>query len=275
MNTTQMRILYDLYINSANESSYIKNLIGVITRTSYTPSTDEKISDKFKYLEEIYKKTSHYFNDSDLRLCGEECWPLEADSMIGVYRLHNVYHVLKDVIENNIEGDFVETGVWKGGSCVLANAIIHEYKQEQERRVHLFDSFSGLPMPYMKEDEGDIHHTHECLAISIETVKGVCSSYGLLTPNLVFRRGWFKDTMQNVSDIDKISVLRLDGDMYSSTIEVLDALYDKVPVGGYIIIDDWCLPGARQAVVDFTTKRKINPNLIAIDNASCYWKKEI
>lgn len=182
---------------------------------------------------------------------------------------------MKTVIENGIEGDFVETGVWKGGACVMANAVICEANQQPFRKVHVFDSFEGLPKPYMVEDAGDNHHAIDCLAISVDTVKKVFASYGLLTENVIFRKGWFKDTMKTTDDINKIAVLRLDGDLYSSTIEVLEALYDKVTAGGFVIVDDWLLPGARKAVIDFASKRGFIPNMIHIDKNSCYWVKNV
>lgn len=193
--------------------------------------------------------------------------------MIGVFRMVNIYESLKETILNGVPGDFVETGVWKGGACVLANAVIHEFNEEASRRVHVFDSFAGLPPPYMPQDKGDNHHSYSCLAIDLDTVKSVFNKYGYLTDNVIFRKGLFKDTMLETSDIEKIAVLRLDGDMYCSTIEVLNALYDKVQPGGIIIIDDWCLPGAKNAVLDFLVKRDICPQLIRIDRCSCCWRK--
>lgn len=255
-------------------NTYLDNMIGVITRTYYNTDYFKQFPEKYIFLETIHKNHWHYFSNSELRRVGDECWPLEADSMIGVYRMRNVKELMQNAIENNIEGDFVETGVWKGGACVMANAVIYETNQQSSRRVHVFDSFEGLPEPYMTEDAGDSHHTIDCLAISLDTVKKVFSSYGLLTENVIFRKGWFKDTMKNTDDIDKIAILRLDGDMYSSTIEVLEALYNKVPVGGFIIVDDWLLPGARKAVIDFANERSFIPNMIHIDKNSCYWIKE-
>ncbi len=255
------------------DNNYLKSIVGVITRTFFNEPTTEQLNEKkWRSLKEIYTKNPSYFSDNQRRRFGIECWPVEADSMVGVFRLVNIYTCLRDVIENKIEGDFVETGVWKGGSCVMANAVIQEYGEN--RRVHVFDSFEGLPIPYMMQDNGDNHHTISCLAISEERVKETFLSYDLLTDNVVFRKGWFKDTMQKTEDIEKISILRLDGDMYSSTIEVLEGLYDKVQIGGYIIIDDWTLKNAKQAVNDFLNKRELIPTIVDIDNVSCYWKKE-
>lgn len=262
-------------MNSIENSNnlFLKNMIGTITRTFFMncPAGSEE---QWKFMTAVYEKNPGYFSNNEKRRSGEECWPYQADTMIGVYRMVNIHTCLQDVIDNKVEGDFVETGVWKGGACVFANAVIHEAKEENNRRVHVFDSFEGLPKPYMSQDAGDIHHTIECLAVSLEQVKEVFSSYNLLTPNVVFRKGWFKDTMQETSDIKNIAVLRLDGDMYSSTMEVLTALYDKVSVGGFIIVDDWTILQAQRAVKDFWANRKLDVTITMIDRSSCYWKKQ-
>jgi len=186
----------------------------------------------------------------------------------------NVYESIKYVVRNGIKGDFVETGVWKGGACVLANAVIHELGQESLRKVHVFDSFEGLPKPYMEQDNGDVHHTFDFLSVDLNYVSDVFRKYGYLTDNVVFRKGFFSETMKYTSDIERISVLRLDGDMYSSTIEVLDSLYDKVSTGGVVIVDDWTLDGARNAVLDFRSARGETLEFVPIDGYSCYWIKK-
>lgn len=253
---------------------YIKNLIGVITRTYFDEENLDLTQHKNILLKRIYDGHRHYFDNSIDRRVGDECWPVEADTMIGIFRMINIYYLLNEVIIRNIPGDFVETGVWKGGACVLANAVLRE-RGQLHRRVHAFDSFEGLPVPYAEFDVriNDTHHTHDELAVSLEEVYEVFLRYNLLTDNVVFRKGWFSDTMQNIDDIESVSILRLDGDMYSSTMEVLDAMYDKVSKGGFIIVDDWMLPGCRQACQDFFNKRDLKVQLIKIDKNSVFWEK--
>jgi O-methyltransferase len=251
------------------DNAYISSLIGVLTRTFFK---DEQ-NPKWERLRAIHDLNPSYFSMNPQRYTGSECWPLEADTMVGVHRMVNVYESLKEVTMKNIPGDFVETGVWKGGACILANAVIHEFNEQTNRKVYVFDSFEGLPAPYMEEDAGDNHHTIACLAINLESVKNNFSKYGLLTDNVEFRKGFFSETMKHVSDIEKIAVLRLDGDMYSSTIEVLEALYDKVQEGGIIIVDDWTLPGAKNAVHDFLREKNSSPEFVTIDNYSVFWRK--
>jgi O-methyltransferase len=253
------------------DNFYLKKMIGVLTRTYFLNSGE--YSEKNSVLDRIYISDPSYFDNKHDRRGGIESWPMDADTMIGVYRLVNIYESLKKCIDEGIEGDFVETGIWKGGACVFANAVMHEFDQQNARRVHCFDSFEGLPAPYMEEDEGDQHYTFDFLRISVDQVKEVFSKYKLLTENAIFRKGFFKDSMKEVEDIEKICMLRLDGDMYSSTIEVLEALYDKVSIGGFVVVDDWILPTARAAVYDFLNSRGISPEFRIIDESSIYWIK--
>jgi O-methyltransferase len=88
-----------------------------------------------------------------------------------------------------------------------------------------------------------------------------------------FLVGWFKDTLPN-TPIEKLALLRLDGDMYESTMDALTHLYSKLSIGGYIIIDDWgAVPACKNAVIDFRTKFNISEEIIPIDWSGVYWKK--
>jgi hypothetical protein len=90
---------------------------------------------------------------------------------------------------------------------------------------------------------------------------------------VVFLKGWFKDTMPAVP-INKLAVLRLDGDMYESTIEVLTHLYPKLSLGGFCIIDDYgVIPPCRQAVSDFRSQLKITNPIQKIDHTGIFWQK--
>jgi len=191
--------------------------------------------------------------------------------------LQHLDFAIRDTINRNVEGDFIETGVWKGGACILAKSIYNEISPD--RKVFVADSFEGLPRPdpMYPQDANDLHYTDEALKVSMEDVRKNFSKCGVLDDNVIFVKGWFKDTMRNI-DIDKISVLRLDGDMYESTIQVLEPLYDKLSVGGYCIIDDYQHHnGCKQAVDCFRSKYEIKSNLIKVDGDTVgthYWIKE-
>lgn len=201
-------------------------------------------------------------------------WPSQALTMIGKARMQNLRFLCESVIERGVPGDFIETGVWRGGACIYMRAILHAYSDTQ-RKVWVADSFEGLPPPDAEKypaDEGDPHHTLKELAISLETVRENFERFGLLDAQVCFLKGWFKDTLP-VAPIEKLAILRLDGDMYESTIDALENLYDRVSDGGFIIIDDFCLHNCRQAVTDFRNARNIDAPLIEVDGVAVYWQK--
>jgi len=203
-------------------------------------------------------------------------WPMYAESMVGVERMNNIQQLLVDIIEKNIEGDCIETGVWRGGATIFMAAILKAYGQTN-RNVWVADSFEGLPKPNAEKyphDKGDVHHTKKRLAISLEQVQKNFSNYGLLADNIKFLKGWFKDTLPT-APIEKLALVRLDGDMYESTMDGLVNLYPKLQSGGYIIIDDWgAVPACKQAVLDYRSKHNITEDIILIDWGGVYWKKK-
>lgn len=128
------------------------------------------------------------------------------------------------------------------------------------RKVFVADSFEGLPPPDAEkfpQDRWCVYHTFKNLAISLEAVRDNFKRFGLLDDRVVFLKGWFKDTLPT-APIDHLSVLRLDGDMYQSTMEALESLYPKLSKGGFCIIDDYGLEGCKMAVDDFRRKNGID-----------------
>lgn len=209
------------------------------------------------------------------RLNGND-WPSYSETMIGLKRLNNIEECLKDIIKNNVEGDCIETGVWRGGATIFMKAVL-KVLNETKKIVWVADSFEGLPKPDDKfpEDKGDRHYEKNELSISLEDVKNNFKKYGLLDERVKFLKGWFKDTLP-VAPIERLSLLRLDGDMYQSTIEALESLYPKLSVGGYIIIDDWgAVEGCKKAVEAYRKSHQINEEIKTIDWAGVYWKKTV
>jgi len=205
-------------------------------------------------------------------------WPSVAHSMIGKQRMDNLRMVCGDVIENNVVGDFVETGVWRGGACIFMRSILKAYG-DTDRTVWVADSFAGLPEPdaatYAK-DKGDTHHKVDALAVSREQVEANFRVYGLLDDQVKFLQGWFKDTLPS-APIKTVAVLRLDGDMYESTMDGLTSLYHKVSPGGYIIVDDYhAVAACKAAVHDFIDANAASEtvNIIEIDGTGVYWQRQ-
>jgi O-methyltransferase len=198
-------------------------------------------------------------------------WPERAHTMVGLTRLNNLHDCLDYVRENKIKGDIIETGVWRGGASIFAKVYCNMYNLD--KKIFVADSFIGLPPPEHPEDAGDQHHTIDFLRVSLEEVQLNFKLYHALDKNVIFLKGWFSDTLPNNSQINKLSILRMDGDMYKSTMDVFEACYDKVSVGGQIIIDDFCLPMCKKAVEHFRGANNCTEELIAIDDSSVYWIK--
>jgi hypothetical protein len=204
-----------------------------------------------------------------------QIWPGYADTMIGLKRLDNVQYCIETVLRDGIEGDLIETGVWRGGASIFMRAVLAAYRIE-DRNVFVADSFEGLPKPDVEKypaDKGDQLHIHTYLAVSKDEVENNFKKYNLLDDQVVFLKGWFKDTLPQ-APIEKLSILRLDGDMYSSTMECLECLYPKLSRGGFCIIDDYALPNCKLAVNDYRSKHAINSEMKEIDWTGRYWRKD-
>lgn len=201
-------------------------------------------------------------------------WPATAHTMIGLKRLNNIQDCVEDVLVNNVPGDLIEAGVWRGGASIFMRAILkaHDVKN---RRVWLADSFAGLPKPNTKkypQDFGLYFNLFPQLAVSLEKVKINFSRYGLLDEQVSFLKGWFCDTLPN-APMEQLAVIRADGDLYESTTDILTNLYPKLSIGGYVIIDDYGIKACRQAVNDYREAQGIHDEIIPIDWTGIYWKR--
>jgi O-methyltransferase len=220
------------------------------------------------------KLARHAEFDAEKRAHGMD-WPPDGDTMIGLKRLDNLHECIEDVIRDNIPGDFIETGVWRGGACIFMRAALNAYG-DKARHVWVADSFEGLPKPdgRYRQDDGDTFWTmYQALAVSVDEVRHNFSRYDVLDDRVSFLKGWFKNTLPT-APIDKLAIMRLDGDMYSSTMDALNSLYPKLSVGGYAIIDDYGrVRSCRDAVDNFRTAQNIKTSLIAIDQSGAFWRK--
>ena len=204
-------------------------------------------------------------------------WPADALTMIGMQRLTSLQRCVETVIEDDVPGDLVECGVWRGGASILMRAVLRAYG-DQTRCVWVCDSFAGVPPPdtaHYQADKGITLHRHAgVLAVSEAEVRANFERYGLLDDQVRFVPGWFKDTLQD-APIDRIAVLRLDGDLYESTIQGLDALYPRLSSGGFCIVDDYhALDACRQAVTDYREQHGITAEIVEIDGTGVVWRKE-
>jgi hypothetical protein len=202
-------------------------------------------------------------------------WPNVAHTMVSLERLDNVQHCLERVLTDGVPGDFIETGVWRGGVCIFARALFKAHGV-LDRTVWVADSFQGVPTTSEESHRMDrelaLHTRNDVLAVSEETVRENFSRYELLDEQVAFLSGWFADTLPQ-APIGNLAVMRLDGDLYSSTMDALTHLYPKLSPGGYVIVDDYGIPGCAAAVHDYREKHGILDKICFIDPYSVYWRR--
>lgn len=196
-------------------------------------------------------------------------------TMLSEQRLDNIAECVKTIVSQSIVGDLIECGVWRGGGSIFIKGVL-EALGDTDRTLWLADSFQGLPVPSEEEDMGlDLSREgYPHLAVSRDEVERAFSDYDLLDDRVRFLEGWFKDTLPRAPLTD-ISLLRMDGDLYESTRDALHALYDRVSVGGFIIIDDYFVPMCRKAVNEFRAERGIVDQIVEIDWTGVFWRKSI
>lgn len=201
--------------------------------------------------------------------------PADAYTMIGMNRLNHLEQCINEVIDNNIPGDLVETGSWRGGATMLMKAILNE-REDTTRSVWVADSFKGLPPPdekkYPADRDMNLHKNH-ILSAGLKDVKQAFADFNLLDERVQFLEGWFKDTLP-VAPIHAIALLRLDGDMYESTMDALTHLYPKLSRGGILIVDDYgAFPACRKAVDDYRNHHQIEASIVSLDGETVHWVK--
>lgn len=212
--------------------------------------------------------------DLEARMSGRD-HRVNAHTMIGLKRLDNLQQCIEDVIRKRIPGDLIEAGVWRGGASIFMRAILKAH-DITDRCVWVADSFQGLPPPNPQQypaDKEDRHHLDDTLKIDVEEVRSNFEKYGLLDNQVRFLKGWFSETLPK-APIEHLAVIRLDGDMYESTMDAMVALYPKLSPGGYVIVDDYgYLPACKQAISDYRERNQIQDKIHTIDWTGVYWQR--
>jgi hypothetical protein len=206
----------------------------------------------------------------------------DAVSMLPLARFDNIQHCICDVVRSGIPGDFIETGVWRGGAAIFMRGVLKACGVS-DRIVWAADSFEGLPKPdperfplEAKVQSGPvIQEAYHNLVATLEEVKRNFAAYKLLDGQVKFLKGWFKETLP-AAPIHALALIRLDGDFYESTRDSLTALYDRLSVGGYVIVDDYAEDSwtyCRKAVDEFRLERGIKDPLMKVDSSCFYWQR--
>jgi hypothetical protein len=242
---------------------YLDLLKRALTNTIFVPEPNPD-DDEFRF---TFLRKVHYVDSS-------------AVSMLPLVRFDNLQQLIIDVIAQNIPGDLIETGAWRGGATIFMRAVLKVYGIA-DRVVWAADSFEGLPEPDAEKYPVEAKAWSGCLmqrgyqnlVADLEQVKRNFAAYGMLDDQTRFLKGWFSDTLPS-APIERLAILRLDGDFYKSTMDSLNALYDRLSEGGYVIIDgedSWTY--CRRAVDEFRAQRNITDPMVAVDSKCCYWRK--
>jgi hypothetical protein len=206
----------------------------------------------------------------------------QAFTMTPTVRLDNARHCVEDALTRGVPGDLLEAGVWRGGMVIFLRAVLAAHGAT-DRRVWVADSFQGLPEPdatrFPREARAHASKTltedFQHLAVPEADVRANFAAFDLLDDQVGFLAGWFKDTLA-AAPIDRLAVLRVDGDYYESTLDTLTALYDKVSPGGYVIVDDYgerLWTYCRRAVDEFRAAHGITAPLMKVDTGCYFWQK--
>jgi O-methyltransferase len=268
-----------------SQAQYLQLLKRVLTRTDF-PNSYSLVHRRpwrldprhfaFAATQRLLARKGYYLivkgNDA-LRAKGDD-WPSDAETMAGMARLDSLQTCIETILRDDIPGDLIETGVWRGGASIFMRGVLSAYAVA-DRTVWVADSFDGLPPPDAEKYPADANarfHQDDQLAVSLDEVKANFARYQLLDPQVQFLKGWFKDTLPD-APIDHLALIRLDGDMYESTVDAINSLYPKLSPGGFLIVDDYSIASCRQAVDEFRRSNSISDPIERIDRNAVLWRR--
>lgn len=200
-------------------------------------------------------------------------------TMVGEARLYSLYSLAKRVCLEKIPGNIVECGVAAGGSSALLAAVAQKHSATA-RKVFSFDTFEGMPAA----SSLDLHRGQQAdetgwgagtCAAPVESLTTIARKLGV-ADSIRPVKGLFADTLpKNREDIGPIALLHVDGDWYSSTMDVFENIYDQVVAGGFIQVDDYGFwEGCKRAVTEFQQQRGLQFDLQVIDDTGVWFQKK-
>ena len=286
----------------APPTEWVKQLqeLSVVDSDELTLSTEAAIEAYLRMLASIL--TGHAFS-CDVSLPQEQAWgclsqfrtgrkiPGVGVTMCGVARMHSLRNMIRDVVSNGTPGAYLEAGVWRGGISIFAAATMQLYGLR--RKLYLADSFAGLPRDPLEDFYVGNNHT---LAVSARRVLRNFERYGVPHESVELVQGYFNESVPPLRAAmlargERLSILRLDADQYGGTAEVLYSLYDRLSVGGFVVMDDFgwwhgaepgsaapppILWGAKAAALDFRACHGIEDGdhlVHNIDGYGAWWRK--
>jgi hypothetical protein len=202
--------------------------------------------------------------------------PDAPETIVPVERLDNVQRCFEEVVRDDVPGDLIETGVWRGGTVIFMRALLVAHGI-CDRTVWAADSFEGFPKVRRYEEDRGQDFTaglgDALLSVGIDTVQENFRRYGLLDEQVRFLHGWFSETLP-AAGIEQLAILRLDCDLYESTWDAMTALEPKVRRGGFVIVDDYgTYPQCRRAVDEYRARVGVGDPIERVDKGAFYWRK--
>lgn len=210
--------------------------------------------------------------DRVARSVGED-YPQSAVTMIGLERLLQLREAVMSIERDGIPGDLIETGVWRGGASLFMRCAL-EALGNRERVVVMADSFAGLPPPGLAGHAEDALNLSglDYLSVPRAEVEELFESFGMLDSQVEIVEGWFHETLPQIKG-RRFALIRLDGDLYSSTKISLENLYPSLSCGGFVIVDDFSIDECRRAISDYRSTVGSSEQLVPIDGSSVFWRK--
>jgi O-methyltransferase len=196
----------------------------------------------------------------------------DAESMVGLMQFNTMQTLIQKVIRSGVPGDLLEAGVWRGGISIFMKGVLDAHG-DQTRKVWVVDSFRGLPDLDRVEDQGASWWSRGDMAVPEDVVRANFVRYGLLDDRVRFLKGYFCDSLPN-APISQLALLRIDADLYTSTMDALTHLYPKLSNGGYCVVDDYQnLSDCQRAVDQYRATNFIDAPVIPIDSRAVYWQR--
>jgi len=184
-------------------------------------------------------------------------WP---HTMLDVTVLYNAYSAAKYLMDSDVPGDFIECGVFLGGVIMMFEELCLRYDKTNSRRIIAMDTFAGFPS--IDDTKDIVIRTGKAMSDAPWADfydRALANMRSVDFPRLNIVRGDVMTTIPTVN-VDKIALLRLDTDTYETTKFELEQFYDRVSIGGVVIIDDYGFTiGCREAVEEFRAGRGIFP----------------
>jgi O-methyltransferase len=213
-------------------NAYLELLKRVLTNSIYL-GTDSAVHDP------------RYYSDTQWHL-PRACVP---HSLCKGAQLDFLETLMSHLLDTGVRGDFLEAGVWRGGSAIFMAAFLRMNKSG--RRVWAVDSFAGIPRYGGPRDRADpVDDWPDRWVAGIDEVREHFARYGLLDHRVRFVKGMLSNTLRR-APFQRLALARLDVDSYASYRDALQLLYPRMSKGGCIIFDDWHLESCRSAVADF------------------------